>query len=324
MILTGQKVINSALTKLGLLEQGGNPSVSDSQDGLDELNRAWDAWSVDEDMIYAVIAQRFPWAASFAFYTIGAGAQLNAQMPARIYKARWLTATGGAISSQSIGAAGEGYATSDTGFILLGIGTIAAYTVSSVDSDGAVTGLSITTAGTGYQPGYGYATQPGGAQPGDGKGLAINILSVTAGGSNRNELEVVPAERYYSHRDLAASAQVPDELYPDYNPDGSGFEKLYAYPVPNAAGTVELDTAVPFTTWTLTDNYNVPPAWSDTLSWALAWRLMPSFGAAVDPAIAANVETQGTKAEARLAAANRFNRQRQAPAPIAATPEGAE
>jgi hypothetical protein len=314
MNLTGQQVINNALTILGLLEQGGTPSVSDSNDSLSDLNSAWDAWSVDEDMIYAVIALRFPWAAAIAFYTIGAGAQFNTQAPARIYQARWITATGGAISSEQIDQAGLGYVVGDTGIIPGGVGTIATYTVNTVGSNGQVETLTISVAGNGYRPGYGYQTQTGGGQPGAGTGLTIDILTVSAGGQNRNPLDVVASEEYYSHRDLSTTGQVPDELYPDYNPDASGFAKLHAWPIPNTAGTIEIDAGVAFQAWTLTGSYNLPAAWADTLQWALAWRLLPRFGAAVAQQVAEVVREIGAKAEARLIAANRFNR-RKPPAP---------
>ncbi len=55
---TGQAIINSALTAIGILEQGGTPSVSDSVDALSELNAAWNAWGIDDGLIYAIIANR--------------------------------------------------------------------------------------------------------------------------------------------------------------------------------------------------------------------------------------------------------------------------
>lgn len=312
---TGQTIINNALIALGILEQGGTPSVSDSVDALTELNTTWDAWSIDEGMIYALIAQRFPLTANIAFYTIGPGGAFNTQIPARIYQARFATASGGAIASSSIGNGGLGYAVNDTGVIPGANGTTATYIVTSANLSGAVTGFTVTAAGTGYNAGYGYSAQTGGAQPGGGSGFTLNILTVTAGGMNRNPLQIVEASAYYGHHDLQASALTPDELYPDYNPDVNGLARLFLFPVPNSTGTLELDTAVPFTVWSLTGNYVLPPGFQDPLQYALAWRLLPRYGAIVAQQVAEVIGELGQKSEQRILAANAINRQRPIPQP---------
>jgi hypothetical protein len=88
--------VNQALTALGLLEQGGTPSVSDSADALLELNQMWDGWAVDEDLIYAIQDLTFAWAANTASYPIGpgAGAPFNVPVPQKIYEAHWLDSLG--------------------------------------------------------------------------------------------------------------------------------------------------------------------------------------------------------------------------------------
>src|ERR1035441_2120402 len=68
---TGQWIVNRALTILGMLEQGGQPSLSDSTAALDMLNVMWDAWSIDEGLIYALIHLRFPLTYSAACYKLG-------------------------------------------------------------------------------------------------------------------------------------------------------------------------------------------------------------------------------------------------------------
>jgi hypothetical protein len=134
---------------------------------------------------------------------------------------------------------------------------------------------------------------------------------------------MVPPDRYYAHNDLAASAGLPDELYPDYLPDVNGFARLFVWPIPSVAGTLELEISAPFTAWTLVDNYSVPAGFQDALEQALAFRLLARFGAAVAPEVAAVVQAVGLKAENRIREMNRINRQMQpgteaAPAPPAA------
>ena len=269
----------------------------------------WAAFGIDEGLIYAILAQRFPVLAGVGIYTIGVGAQLNAIRPARIYRAAFLTATGGAIATKSLGNGGAGYAVNDTGVVLGAAGTQATYTVNTVDGDGAVLTFTLATAGTGYLAANGCQTAPAGAQPGAGYDFTLNILTVTAGGQNRTNLRIVPAEVYYEHNDLSASALTPDELYPDYSPDVDGFSRLAFFPVPNTAATLEMQVAHPFVDWTLTDDYQVPQGFQDDLANALAYRLLPAFVVAVAPEVAAVVRDVGMKAEARIREMNKFNRQ---------------
>lgn len=322
---TGQQIVSDALTILGILEQGGTPSVSDSVDCLGALNVMWDAWGIDEGLIYAQYPARFPWDASVAGYTMGPGAALALpQLPARIYRPHWVTVSGGAIATSMLAAGGAGYAVGDTGIVLDGNGTPAAYLVATVDGTGAVLTYTLSSAGTGYRIQYGAQTQTAGAQPGAGVGFSVNVLTLTTPATmNRQDLDMVPPDRYYAHNDLAASAGLPDELYPDYLPDVNGFARLFVWPIPSVAGTLELEISAPFTAWTLVDNYSVPAGFQDALEQALAFRLLARFGAAVAPEVAAVVQAVGLKAENRIREMNRINRQMQpgteaAPAPPAA------
>ncbi len=52
--VTGQILVNNALTIIGINDQGGTPSASDSTDALSELNAMWDGWGIDEGLIYAI------------------------------------------------------------------------------------------------------------------------------------------------------------------------------------------------------------------------------------------------------------------------------
>ena len=311
---TGQQIVSNALTILGILEQGGVPSGSDSADSLGELNAMWEAWGIDEGLIYSIQSDRFPLALNVGNYTIGPGGMFNAPRPQRIYQAIVTSVSGGAIATTSLGFGGIGYAVNDTGIVLDGSGTRATYTVNTVDGAGAVLTYTMSAAGTGYLPANGMDTATGGAQPGVGTGFTINVLTVTTQGQNRNELKIIEQSQYYRHTDLSATAMTPEELYPDYNDDLNGFMRLYLWPVPSLLTplTLELNTAVTFSAWTLTASYALPPGFQDALQYALAWRLLARFGAAVAQSVAAVVGQIGQKAEARIRTMNAGNRQQPA------------
>ncbi len=84
---TGQAIVNNALNILTIVELGGTPSATDSQNSLDELNIMWNAWGIDEGLIFAIgpISKALP--ANIASMTIGVGATWNTPVPSRIYKA---------------------------------------------------------------------------------------------------------------------------------------------------------------------------------------------------------------------------------------------
>lgn len=88
--------------------------------------------------------------------------------------------TQGSIATATLGAGGAGYAPNDTGTITTTSGD-ATYKVLTVGGGGAVLTFQITGAGTSYATGNGQATAVGGAQPGVGAGLTVNITAVNAG-----------------------------------------------------------------------------------------------------------------------------------------------
>ena len=308
---TGQQIINDALTTLGILEQGGIPSVSDSVDALAELNTMWEAWGIDEGLIYALVHRRFPVTANIGMYTLGPGAILNAPLPARIYEAIFSLAYLGAIATTSLGDGGSGYAVNDTGVILDSGGIRATYTVNTVDANGAVLTFTVASAGTGYIPGYGYSTQTGGGQPGVGTGFTLNVLTVTSvGGQNRNPLKIVEAASYYAHKDLTATAYTPDEIYVDFNPDMDGFMRVYPWPIPTAAGCMlELLCGVNFANWSLTAIYNLSRGLAEAVGHSLAWHLIPRYGSLVSKETMDLVGQLAQKSETRIREANARNRQ---------------
>ncbi len=85
--VTGQQMVNSALTILGILEQGGTPSASESQDGLYELNAAWNAWGIDAGLVYGVQAISKALTAAQASYTVGPAGAFATPAPSRIFQA---------------------------------------------------------------------------------------------------------------------------------------------------------------------------------------------------------------------------------------------
>lgn len=76
----------------------------------------------------------------------------------------------------SVNATGHGtaYAPGDTGTVNTGNGD-ATYIINTVDGSGGVTGMHITTPGTNYLTALNVGTSTGGAQPGVGTGLTIDI-----------------------------------------------------------------------------------------------------------------------------------------------------
>jgi hypothetical protein len=221
---TGQQIINGALTTLGILEQGGTPSVSDSTDALNELNNMWDAWAMDEGIVFAEIVELSPLNPSASSYSIGPSGDFNIQPPAKIYEAYALVNTGG--------------------------------------------------------------TQI------------------------RREIKIVNAAQYYSHADLLAIGIVPEELYPDYNIDGSGLAHAFVWPAGTASpANIEIRVAVNFTAWQLSVTYTLPFGFQDALNYALAYRLIPRYGLSVAPQTVEMVTNLAEKAELRIRKMNKFNRQ---------------
>lgn len=86
----------------------------------------------------------------------------------------------GTIVTTTLGAGGTGYAVNDTGTITT-FDADATYIVNSIGAGGAVVTFTITNPGTNYLVSNANATARGGAQPGAGSGLTINITAVTQG-----------------------------------------------------------------------------------------------------------------------------------------------
>lgn len=78
---TSQTIINNALSALGMLEQGGTPSVSDSTDALARLNMLLGQWRIQELFIWSVVLSNSALVANQGSYQIGPGGADFPQLP---------------------------------------------------------------------------------------------------------------------------------------------------------------------------------------------------------------------------------------------------
>lgn len=257
---------------------------------MNVLNVMWKAWGVDEGLIWGEETFQAALAAGRAVYSIGTSGDLATARPARIYKAFAVGTV--AFTATTTLASKTLTAIPDTSNLALGQQVIGA----GVPANSFITAIVNNTSATLNNAATATATLTG-------------TIYTTTG--NRNEIDIVGAGKYYAHNDLGASARTPDELYPDYLTSGTnGTMNLYLFPVPSVAPlAIELDMAVAFSTWTVGSNYNIPDAVQDAIEWAVAFRLLSTFGVAVQPQVAAVVTAEGQKSEARMRAANAFTRQ---------------
>ncbi len=287
---TGQVICSNTLEKLGLNNPDGVPGASDSAAVLRGLNTQWNAWSIDEGLIWGQQTYQAALAAGKAVYSIGTSGDFNTARPQRIYKVFVLGTV--AFTGTTTSASATITAIPDTSALSLGQQVIGA----GIPANSFITAIVTNTSATISNAATASATLTG-------------TIYVTTG--NRNEVKIVEAGQYYDHNDLGAQAFTPDEIYPDYLRSGTnGTMNLYLYPVPRSAPlALELDIAVPFATWTLAGNYNLPDGYQDPIEWALAFRMLSTFGVAVQPQVAEVVRMEGVKAEARIREMNARNRQ---------------
>ena len=245
----------------------------------------WDAWGIDEGLIYSVQAAQFLLTAYVGSYTIGSGAAFSTTRPSRIYGAYVVTAkTFSATTQTSITVLAGSTAGLAVGMAVTGTGIPTGATIVAISANTSITLSSAATASA--------------------------SVTLTAIGGNRNEIRIVDQAAYYAHNDLGATSGTPEELYPDFNVDASGFAKLYMWPIPNGVNTtyIELETAIAFVSWALATNYLIPSGYQDAIEWSVAMRCLPGFGEAVNERIVGVVNAEGQRAEARLRAANVLNR----------------
>lgn len=423
---SGQFIVDRALLKLGILDQGGTAAPSDSADALDELNDMWTSWGVDEGLIYSVERTTYVLSAGRASYTFGAqtigpnAPDFLGPIPQKIFDAYYTLSSASSASSALIMPATASVAPitiNDGNVLLVGTATVAGVLQGSLTSTpgtanplplGVTPSATVTANNTvsfyaenlsggpvtlasnvwtcvviglsgsssvavsaviqqGQQSFSGIANMmdgtvsPVGVIPvlGATPGSALTTPGVTGGslpdrvrpsasitapgsvtiyvenltggpvnipaltysiavigqssataGQIRRSLNVVTGRPAFSHGDQNATAYTPDEFYFDYNAALlTGYATGYVWPITTAfPASLELVAGVPFTEWTLTDNYFIPRNISDPLILALAFRLLPSYGAAVDQQLAQTIVAQGQKAELRFREANKFQR----------------
>lgn len=171
-----------------------------------------------------------------------------------------------------------------------------------------------------------YLMGPGGSSPYNVAVPARIYQAYFATSTSRAPLRMVEESVYFAHGDLSAAARQSDELYVDWGVDpASGDIVLRLWPVPSVAGAnLELETAAAFSIWSLGGAYNLPEGFQDAIQYALAWRLIPRYGAAVAQQIVEIVEPLASKAEARIREMNAKNRQIPAEAAGLAPPQAAK
>jgi hypothetical protein len=136
-----------------------------------------------------------------------------------------------------------------------------------------------------------------------------------AGAGQRFSLKLISSEAYWAHRDLAAAALAPDELYADFlQPAATGPGSVFLWPVPSVVGVLDVEVGVIFGTWALASQYNAPQGYLDYVNYALAARLIPRFGEIVSAEAQQTIEARLLKAEARLRDMNLQNRRLELPA----------
>lgn len=99
---TGQTIINRALINIGVLEQGGTPSVSDTNEGLARLNDMLGQWRIQNKFVWGFTSTAFALTANQATYPMGpaAAAPFNVPRPTFIEKASIQIQTGPIVPVQ--------------------------------------------------------------------------------------------------------------------------------------------------------------------------------------------------------------------------------
>lgn len=93
---SAQILINNALVNLGILEQGGTPSVSDSNEALTRLNYMLQQWRIQNKFVPSISSTPYALTATQAIYPIGpaATAPFNVPRPTFIQRASIQLSTG--------------------------------------------------------------------------------------------------------------------------------------------------------------------------------------------------------------------------------------
>lgn len=81
---TALEIISSAMRLANILGEGQQPSGDQANNALSVLNEMLDSWGVDSLMLYQTTNEQFTLIPNQPTYTVGPGAQFDADRPARI------------------------------------------------------------------------------------------------------------------------------------------------------------------------------------------------------------------------------------------------
>jgi hypothetical protein len=81
---TVRTLITQAVKDLGAIAVGETPTADEIQDGLEALNQLLGTWQTEALMVYAMRQEVFTLPTGQAFYTIGAGGDINTARPVSV------------------------------------------------------------------------------------------------------------------------------------------------------------------------------------------------------------------------------------------------
>jgi hypothetical protein len=304
--MTGQQIINQALTSLNILDAGGAPSASESADLLIELNQQTDAWSADETLIPSVAVAQYLLAANVNPYALGpiaAGFTGAVLLGASATISAITDAAAAVLTTPAAPPTGAlVYISGFTGNWAPANGCFAATNVS-----GTTFSIPVNSTGFGAIAGTPVWQLANVSRPVRVDGATI--VSTVGSGTNRNPVQIVSQKTYFAHNDLSATASSPDEVYFDYA-DASGLMQVYLFPVATCptATKIELITWNAIQAFALGTNQTLPPGYQDAIVQALAFRCLPRYGASVNQATAQIVTQLGVTAKDRVKRLNVMNR----------------
>lgn len=302
---TGQQIITRAVSVLGIIDDGGSISASESAGLLIELNAMRSGWATDNTLIPSIAVALYALTANlnpYSFGPIAAGFTGAVLLPAGVAIASATNATPVVFTRAAHGLT-TGALVYITGFTgnwtpanaTFAVTVLSANTFSVVlDSTGfgAVTGTPIFQVANVARP-----VRVDGA----------TLVSTVGGGTNRSPLEIVGATEYFAHNDLSASATTSDEIYFDY---AMGILKAYLFPVCSCptATFLEARTWQAIAVFALETNVDLADGYEDAIVYALAYRCIPRYGAVINPEVAATVTAIGVTAKDRIKKLNVENR----------------
>ena len=305
---TGQAIINNSLTALNILDAGGAPSGSESEDLLTELNVMLDGWATEELLIPSIATAQYPLTAAANPYALG-------PVPAG-FAGAILLGKSAAISAISNASPAVMTVPSTAGLVTGQVVAIAGFTVGWATANGvwAIIVLGPTTFSIPIDStGFGAISGAPVFSPTAPRPVRVDeafLVATVGAGKTRKPLRIVGSKTYFGHADLAAAATSADELYLDWNESATGALSAYFFPVPSCltATLLELDTWNAIAAFALGVNQSLPPGYQDAIQQALSYRCLARYGAAVNQETAQIVADVGKTAVKRIQKLNVQNR----------------